>query len=346
MPSWVLTLIAVVAVLVVLAASTVLYRRLLPSGSPIVVAVVVGGLGLLAWLLFVAIARPDVRAELIAPVAALAALAAFLATVVVRASGATAAGSALFALVWSLVVFAPTAMVAFTGIGPFGVRPIDQGGSLAVNVAAGASAFGVLVAAGRRAPRLALLELSPGVGSIGVSAFTIGWLGWLVGAELAINELTPVIVANGLLGAGGGIAGWLLVQRIRHQSTSLAAVAAGLISGLVGVTAGAPFYAPPAAAVVGILAGVFASVVSLRTVNDTGRPQWFIVGSHLVAGAVGLIVLALLASDLGFFFTGQYVFLRDQLICILLIGSWSAVVSMGLWWAIRRVSVFVPVVFR
>ncbi|MCC6855692.1 MAG: ammonium transporter [Microbacteriaceae bacterium] len=341
MPSWIVTLIAVLSVTVVLVACTLVYRRVLPSEPATLTALLVGVVGVIAWLGFYALVRPVILTELVAPIAALGALAAFLATIVVRVAGATRAGAVVFALVWSAAVFAPTAVVAFTGLGPFGIRPIDQGGSLAVNVAAGAAALGVLIVAAPRTPRAVSAQPSQWAAGLGMVALILGWLGWLVGAELAINDRAPLILVTGVLSAAGGVVGWLLVQRIRHQSTTLGAVAAGLISGVVGVTAGAPFYAPPAAFVAGVLAGVFASLVTLRAVGGGGRAQWFIVGAHFIAGAVGLIVLALLAGDLGFFFTGQYVFLRDQVVSIFLVGVYSLAVSMGLWWVMRRIPALV-----
>jgi len=346
MASWGVTLIAVFSVVTVLGASNVIYRRLLPAALPVIGLLAVAAVGVVAWGVVAPLASADVLPELLAPVAALGALAAFLATIVVRATGATVLGTLIFAGVWSVAVFPFAAVVAFSGLGPFGIRPIDQGGSLPVHVAAGASALGVLIAAGKSRKAVQALTQGRATLAASVAVLTVGWLGWLIGAELAINELAPLIVANALLSAAGGISGWVIVQRIRHQSTTLAAMAAGLISGLVGVTAGAPFYAPAAAFVVGLASGVFASLVTLRAVSHGGHQQWFLVGTHLVAGAVGLVVLALLASDLGFFFTGQYVFLRDQVVSIIFVGGLSMAVSMILWWSLRRVPTLVHPVAR
>ena len=113
-------------------------------------------------------------------------------------------------------------------------------------------------------------------------------------------------------------------------------MAAGIVSGLVGVSAGAPMYGAPAAFVVGIIASASACLFTLRQVGDTRRQQWFIVGSHLIAGAVGLVALGLFANDLGFLFTGQYVFVRDQVICCILATGWSMGVAALLWVVLRR----------
>lgn len=338
MQGWGLAALSVIAIALMIASMMIVYSRMLPAGAPVGVSVASVGTGVVIWLVGAAILRPPIPPELIAPIAALGGLAALLATAVARAYAASAPVVVAFAVVWSAVVFVPVAVLSFTGLGPFGVRPIDQGGSLAINVAAGAAALGVLVAGGAGAPRLRPSAVPRGFATVGVIVLILGWIGWLVGAELAIDELTPGILINGVAAAGGGVVGWLVVQRIRHQSTTLSAVAAGIVSGLVGVSAGAPMYAPLAAFVAAGLAAACACLFTLRWVGETRRQQWFIVGSHLIAGAVGLVVLGLFANDLGFLFTGQYVFLRDQVICCVLVAGWSMGVSALLWLGLRRFS--------
>ena len=70
-----------------------------------------------------------------------------------------------------VLVFVPVAWLSFSGLGPFGVRPIDQGGSLAINVAAGAAAVGVLVSGGAGAPRLRSSALRCACASCSVCAW-------------------------------------------------------------------------------------------------------------------------------------------------------------------------------
>ncbi|MFM9876366.1 MAG: hypothetical protein ACKVOG_00750 [Rhodoglobus sp.] len=333
-----LTVLSVISIALMIAAIMVVYSRMLPASARVGVSLACIGGGIGVWFLAVFLLQPPIPDELVAPVAALGGLAAFLATAVPRAYGASAVGTVLYAVLWSVLVFAPVAMLSFTGLGPFGVRPIDQGGSLAINVATGAAALGVLLAAGATAPRLRPGALPRGFGSVGVFVLALGWIGWLVGAELAIDDLTPGILANGVIAAGGGVLGWLVVQRIRHQSTTLSAVAAGIVSGLVGVSAGAPMYAPLAAFFAGVISAACACLFTLARVGATRRQQWYLVGSHLIAGAVGLVALPLFANDLGFLFTGQYVFLRDQVISTVLVASWSMGVGALLWLIVRRLA--------
>lgn len=339
---------SVAAILVVLMSLAIVDARMLPAAPwtrSVLVSLSCAGAGILSWLVLVPLVAPQVLDGLFLPIAALGGVAAYLATIAVRAAGAGIAVTFVFALLWSVVVFVPTAIMSFSPFaasGPLGIEPVDHGGSLAMNVASGAAALGVLLASGSRTHRLRTATIRRGTGVIAVVALCAGWLVWLVGAELAIDGVTPGILLNGVVGALGGVTGWLVVQRIRHQSTTLTAVAAGLVSGLVSVTAGAPLFTPVSAAAAGILAGGAACIFTLRRVGSSRRQQWFVVGSHLIAGAVGIGVLGLLASGMGFLFTGQLGLIENQVLGTLLVAAYSTAVSFVLWFALKRIPARAP----
>ncbi len=333
---------SVVAIIVILLSLAIVDARMLPAapaGMSILVSLCCAGAGCAAWIVVAPVLAPQVPAALFIPIAALGGVAAYLATIAVRASGASAPTAVVFALLWSCLVFVPTAILTFAPASarwPLGFTPVDHGGSLAVNVATGAAALGVLIAGG---PRARTVPINRATGVVAVVALCAGWLAWLVGAELAIDDVTPLILSNGLVGAIGGMVGWLVVQRISHMSTTLAAVAAGLVSGLVAVTAGASLFTPVSAAATGILAGGAACIFTLRRVGASRRQQWFVVGSHLVSGAVGIVLLGVLATNMGFLFTGSTAFVQNQVGATLLVAGYSMVVSFALWAALRRVPV-------
>lgn len=334
------TTVSVVAIVILLLALAVVDSRMLPAmplARSVLISVGAAAAGSLSWLVLAPILVPELAGDLYLPLAALAGVAAFIATVAVRASGARLVATLAFALVWSATVFVPTAIISFGPIGVFGLEPIDHGGSLPLNVASGAAALGVLLAVGARAPRARTLPLPRGLGAAAVLALCAGWLVWLVGAELAVDEVSTLILVNGVVGSAGGIAGWLTVQRISHQSTTLTAVAGGAVSGLVAITAGAPLYTPVSAAAAGVIAGGAACLFTLRRVGSARRPQWFIVGSHLIAGAIGVVLLGMLASGSGFLFTGQVLFIGQQLLTTVVVAVYSIVVAFLLWAAVRRI---------
>jgi ammonia channel protein AmtB len=342
---WTVIATAVLAILVVLVALAVVDARMLPAAPwtrSVLLSLACAGTGIVAWLGIAPFLGGQAVGELFLPIAALAGVAAYLPSIAVRSVGGGVLATLVFGLLWSILVFVPTAIATFAPFGtdgPLGLQPVDHGGSLIINVASGAAALGVLVAAGRRAPRFRAATLGRGMATLAIAALCLGWITWLAAAEFAVDELTPAIMINGVFGALGGVAGWLAVQRIRHQSTTLPAVAAGLVSGLVAVTAGAPLFTPVSAAASGIIAGGLACIFTLERVSASRRQQWFVVGSHLIAGAVGVVLLGLLATNRGFLFTGQVDLIADQFTGVVSVTAYSALVSLLLWLVLKRVAV-------
>ena len=331
---------AVVSLVIATISFAVLYVRMIPTRSltrSVAESLATAAVGAAAWYLLVPLTAPSGLGDLYAPVGVLGALAAMVATLSVRASGAPLVTALVFSLAWSILVFVPVARATFV-TGVFGVMPVDHGGTLALNIAAGSAALGVLFVPRPARARQSPARLPHGLGTTAVLALLAGWLGWLVAAELAIDEVSAAILVNGLLGAAGGIVGWLAVQRIRHQSTNLGAVVAGMVSGLVAVSAGAPLMSPVAAASSGVIAAGLACIFTLRRVEASRRQQWYLAGSHLIAGAIGLFMLGLLASDSGFVFTGQVALIQDQVVSAVAVAAYSSTVSLLLWFCLKRLS--------
>jgi ammonia channel protein AmtB len=336
-----IVVIAVIAIFVVLASLAVVDSRMLPTAPwfrSALMSLMCAASGVASWLLVAPLLGTQTTGELYFPIAALAGVAAFLATLAVRGIGTAPLMTLAFGLAWSAIVFVPTAIFAlgtFATSSPI-LAPIDHGGSLAVNIAGGSAALGVLLSNGAQAPRPRSATIPLGSGVAAVIMLCIGWVVWLASAELAFDEVAITIMVNGLVGAVGGVVGWLAVQRIRHQSTTLSAVAAGLLSGLVSITAGAPLFTPVSAAAAGLLSGAAACIFTLRRLSASRRQQWFIVGSHLIAGSCGLVLLGLLATDIGFLFTGQVDFIERQMLSTLLVFAYSAGLSFALWSGLKR----------
>lgn len=338
MNNWTVVAASVAAILVVLVCLAVVDARMLPAAPwrrSVLTSLACAATGAVAWVVIVPLAAPDALGPLFAPIAALGGVAAYLATIAVRAAGGGAITTVVFGAVWSALVFVPTAVLTFAPYAaswPIDIQPVDHGGALAVNVSAGAAALGVLLLGG---PRLRTASITRRTGIVAMVGLCAGWVAWLLGAELAIDDVSPVILGNGIVGALGGAIGWLIVQRLSHQSTTLPAAAAGLLSGLVAVTAGAPLFSPGSAAAAGILAGGAACIFTVRRVSGSRRLQWFVVGSHLIAAAVGIVVLGLLATDKGFFFTGSLALIINQVLGTVLVAAYSTAVSLVLWLLLR-----------
>jgi len=333
--------VSIGAVLAVLVGLAIVDSRMLPATSwqrSAAITAGCAGVGVAVWLAMSPFVLKDAPGYLYPTIAALGGLAAFLVTLAVRATGAGIAPTLTFAFVWSAAVFVPTAAITFSVLPwPFELNPIDHGGSLAVNVATGAAILGVLLAGGAGAGRARSAIISRNSGVAGVLLLTLGWIVWLGSVEFAVDDVTLAITVNSIIGGAGGIVGWLAVQRIRHQRTTVDAVAAGLVSGLVSITAGAALFTPAFAVIAGVLSGAAACAFTLNRVAASRRQQWFLVGSHLIAGATGLVILGVFATGIGFVFTGQLVSTGEQAASAALVAAYSAGVSFLLWSAMKIV---------
>lgn len=343
-------LVAAFSVLVMLISLAVVDARMLPAAPwtrSVPFSLACAAAGVSVWLVLAPLIAPQVVGPLLVPIAALAGVAVYLPTIVVRAGGAGPLRTILYGVCWSALVFLPVAVMTFALFDAdtvLGLAPLDHGGSLATNVAGGAAALGVLLANGPNAPRLRTATIRLPTAIAGMITLSMGWLAWLAAAELAVDAATPSILFNGAFGGLGGMAGWLIAERIRRQTTTPNALAAGLVSGLVAVSAGAPLLTPVSATVAGIVAGLGAGLFTLLRVSASRRQQWLIVGSHLVAGAIGLLALGVLATGLGYIFTGDtgitwtgvFSFFEREVLSTVLVAAYSTGVSFLLWTVLRR----------
>lgn len=322
------TVLCVVSLLAALVGLLIVDGRLAPRRWRLDAAVLLAGA--VPWLVlaplidrWMALHNPLVG-PLYAPIAVLGAIAAFLATIPARSVGSDAVRVFAFALAWSVLAFVPAASIAFGT-----ALPLDHGGSLAANIAPGAAALAVLLLS--REPGSTAGGRSITLGAAGVAAVVIGWLGWLVFAELAVDAATPGIVVAALLGAAGGVAGWLAVQRLAHQATSVSAVAGGAISGVMAVTAGAALFAPITAVVTGLLAGGAAGLLAVGRSRATGRPAWSIPATHLLGAGIGVILIGIAGNGVGYIFTGQPNLAVSQLVLVLGVATGSLLIALVLW---------------
>jgi Amt family ammonium transporter len=226
-----------------------------------------------------------------------------------------------------------------TSVGiPLTAGPLDLGGALPVQVAVGAGALVVLTFARKWAvedrshvrPR-SWLSLVSGL------VIWAGWLLGLVGLEVSVDSvITPRIIVNTLVAPALGIIGWLIAQRIVSATTTANGAVAGLFSGIVAISAGAAYFTPLGAGLTGLVAGLSASLFVSRRIRATGRHAWFLVGAHLIAASVGLLMVGIFGLGLGLVYDGQTTLFQTQFVSIAAVVVWSGVISALLWLALRR----------
>ena len=338
------TIACTLAILAVIPALSIQYREFLDRTglrASIGLTVLISAGSLLIWIL-ISFFNPAVSGSpLEYPTAALAAVAGFLSSLTVRDTTSHPLPAALFALAWTALVFSPIAILVLfpTSVGiPVTAGPLDLGGALPVQVAVGAGALVVLTVARGWAvedrshvrPRSWLMLV----------AGLVSWAGWLlgfIGLELSVDSVvTPRIIINSIIAPVLGIVGWLIAQRITTARTNAGGAVAGLFSGLVAISAGSAYFTPLWAALTGLLAGIAGALFVTRRVKATGRHAWFLVGAHLIAASVGLLMVGIFGLGLGLVYSGQLTLFQIQFASIAAVVLWSGLISLLLWLAVRQ----------
>jgi Amt family ammonium transporter len=336
--------VCTIAILATIPALSVQYREFLDRASvraSTTLTIFISASSLLIWLLISFFVPQVWNSPLEYPTAALAAVAGFLASLTVRDTTSHPLTSALFSIGWTALVFSPIAIVVLfpTSVGiPLTAGPLDLGGALPVQVAVGSGALVVLTVArnwavGDRSHERPRSWLLLGCGLV----IWFGWILGFVGLELQVDSVvTPRIIVNSIVAPLCAAIGWLIGQRIISATTSATGAVAGLFCGVVAISAGSAYFQPFWAGLTGAAAGLACSIFVYRRIAKTRRHAWFLVGSHLIAASVGLVMVGLFGSSLGFIFDGQLTLVEVQLLSIIAVVVWAGLVSLVLWLLVRR----------
>ena len=182
---------------------------------------------------------------------------------------------------------------------------VDFAGSTVVHMTGGITGLAGTLALG---PRLGKFRADGTIGAmpghnlpmtvVGTLILAFGWFGFNAGSTLsAVSPRLPLIAVNTMLAsAAGGVAAltyvWLVVRK-----PDLGMACNGLLGGLVAITGGCAFVSPPAAVLIGLVAGA----VVVWTVNLLERRLRVddpvgAISVHGACGAWGALAVGLLAD--------------------------------------------------
>ena len=132
---------------------------------------------------------------------------------------------------------------------------------------------------------------------IGAALLWVGWFGFNAGSALRADGTAALAMINTFLAPAAAAISWLAVEASFRGKPSALGLASGVMAGLVAITPGAGYVGPMGAIVIGLIAGgtcyVFATSVKSRYQYDDSLD---VFGIHCVAGVVGCVLLAILAS--------------------------------------------------
>jgi Amt family ammonium transporter len=215
----------------------------------------------------------------------------------------------------------------------------DYAGSTAVHMVGGIAA---LIGASILGPRIGKYDKNgksnaiPGhnitLGALGVFILWMGWFGFNPASSYGLSTTAQAVEVSGVfmttnMAACTATLATLVLTWIKYKKPDVSMTLNGSLAGLVAITAGCDAVDPWAAAIIGLVAGVLVVFAvefidqKLHIDDPVGA-----VGVHCVNGLFGTLAVGLFARDGGLFTTGDPSRLVVQLIGVVAVGAFVAVI--------------------
>jgi ammonium transporter, Amt family len=182
---------------------------------------------------------------------------------------------------------------------------VDFGGSSVVNLTGGLTALAGATVLG---PRIGKFRRDGAIGLLaghnlplamsGTLILAFGWFGLNAGSTLAASDpRIGLIAVNTMLASAAGSLTAILYLQQRYNRPDIAMACHGLLGGLVAITASCAFVSPPAALLIGIIAGLLV-VGSVRALEQRLRidDPAGAIPVHAVCGLWGALALGIFAD--------------------------------------------------
>ena len=247
----------------------------------------------------------------------------------------------IFLVAWQILVYYPFVHMIWGGgmLADWGV--LDFAGGIVVHALAGMAALASVIYVGKRRVEDAGAHNVPFV-AIGAALLWFGWFGFNAGSELAVDGVTAVAFINTQIAAAFAAITWLLLAWYYDGKPSFVEMLIGMIAGLATITPAAGFVSPQSAMLIGVAAGAacyFAVVFRKKKGLDDALDVW---GVHGVGGALGIIMLGVLASESiggqNGLYHGNQDFFMVQLAGLALACVWAFAFTYGMLMMIDKVT--------
>lgn len=249
----------------------------------------------------------------------------------------------VFLVAWLLLVYFPFVHMLWGGglLAEWGV--LDFAGGIAVHNIAGMAALASVLFVGRRRVAERGPHSIPLV-ALGTGLLWFGWYGFNAGSELQVNAITALAFVNTDISASCAAISWLFLEWTLTKKPRFVGLLTGAVAGLATITPAAAYVSPGSAAIIGLSAGIicYAAVSLKNRLNwDDALDVW---GVHGVGGALGIVMLGLLASTAvnpaganGLFHGGADFFIKE-LVAILVSSIYAFGFTYGMLWIINKVT--------
>lgn len=205
-----------------------------------------------------------------------------------------------FTVLWATIIYDPLAHWVWGVDGWIrNLGALDFAGGTVVHISSGVSGLIAALILGKRKGygKEPMLPHNLPWTVLGAGLLWFGWFGFNAGSALAANGLagTAFVVTN--TSAAAAALSWVLAEWLHHGKPTLLGAASGAVAGLVAITPAAGFVTPLAAIAIGLIGGVICylgvGVLKARLGYDDALDAF---GCHGIGGTWGAIATGLFAT--------------------------------------------------
>ncbi len=207
---------------------------------------------------------------------------------------------ALFAALWSVLIYAPVAHWVWGG-GWIGAKvgALDFAGGTVVHIASGVSGLAAAIFIGKRTGygQEPMPPHNLPFTMIGAGLLWVGWFGFNAGSAVSSGELASLALVNTNTAAAAAALGWMLIEMVHRKKATLLGAVSGAVAGLVVITPAAGFVTPMSSVLMGLI-GAMACYGGVAMKPKLGYDDALdVVGVHLVGGIVGALLTGVFATS-------------------------------------------------
>ena len=212
---------------------------------------------------------------------------------------------AVFLCLWSLIVYSPMAHMVW-GVGGLlnanggHIPSLDFAGGTVVHITSGVSALVTAIYLGKRIgyPQTNMPPHSMVLSFIGACLLWVGWFGFNAGSALGSGPLATSAFINTHFAAASAALGWTIAEWIHNGKPTALGAISGAVAGLVAITPASGFVQPFPALLIGLVAGVFCSMMVFKVKSFFGYDDSLdAFGVHGAGGTLGAILTGIFATS-------------------------------------------------
>jgi len=253
----------------------------------------------------------------------------------------------LFTVFWEIIVFYPVAHWIWGGgwLARMGIQ--DFAGGIVIHTSAGVGGLVCALYLGKRSGFEKYGgEFPPSnipLAALGAALLWMGWFGFNAGSALAAGDVATSAVASTQIGGSFSAIVWIVLSWLKGKPTTVA-VLNGVIAGLAGITPASGYINNQYSIGLGVVLGLasYFSVVLLK--HKLHIDDALDVSSvHGLTGIIGAIAIGFCGQSSinskgadGVFYNGGGRLLGVQVLGVVVVGAWAALVTFALLFLINK----------